>query len=114
MRKIVAYKGYYDEFKASVGPEVIKKFEYVFEMLKTGERLPRKFMNYIYHSNGLYKIRVTALGHNYRLFFVFGKDNTVVLFNGFLKTTAKTPKDQKAKAFKIQEEYEAEMAAKSK
>jgi phage-related protein len=57
-------------------------------------------------SNGLFELRVKFAGDITRIFYFFCIKNTVVLTNGFLKKTQKTPKREIELALKYKADYE--------
>ena len=61
-------------------------------MLKTQERLNKNFVKLI--REGVYELRASHNGNIYRAFFIFDDGNIVMLFNGFLKKTQKTPDNE--------------------
>jgi phage-related protein len=73
--------------------------------LRTIDRVPRKFLDHITGTNGLYEIRVEVGSNIYRIFCCFDKENLIILFNGFQKKTQKTPKQELELAEKLQKEY---------
>ena len=103
MRRIITYGGYFERFMSTLSDVVIKKIDYALTLLKTYDRVPWKFIKYL--KDGLYELRVEWEGNIYRVFFVFDDDNVVVLFNGFMKKTQKTPKEEIKKAKRIKNEY---------
>ena len=103
IREIITYDSYYDDFIATVSPEVKKKIHYIFDLLCTEDRVSKKFVEHI--RDGIYEIRITYDGDIYRIFFIFDKGKIVVLFNGFQKKTQKTPENEIQKAIKIRKEY---------
>lgn len=80
-------------------------------MLKSLEsltKIPLKFFKHIEGVNGLFELRITWEGKNYRIFCFFDKGNKIILCNGFIKKDQKTPKQEILKAIKIKEEYQYE------
>lgn len=63
-------------------------------------------------TKGLYEIRIEFGNNIYRIFSFFDQGNIVVLGNGFMKNTHKTPKSEIEKALKIMEEYNNEKGRK--
>jgi phage-related protein len=106
MKKIKLYGGYFEWFKATLSPEVVKKLDYIISLLETSDRIPSKFIGYI--REGLYELRMEYESNIYRVFFIFDKGNIVILFNGFQKKTQKTPENEIIKALKIKHEYYAD------
>ena len=80
-----------------------EKVQYGLLLLKTQDRLPKKFVKLI--RDGLYELRTEYNSNIYRVFFIFDDGAIVVLFNGFQKKTQKTPSAEIEKALKIKEVY---------
>ena len=57
------------------------------------------------NTDGLYEIRVEVGSNIFRIFCCFDEGSLVILFNGFLKKTQKTPPLQLERAKKIMKEY---------
>lgn len=102
-RKIKTYGGYFEAFMATLEEKEQEKIQYGLLLLKTQDRLPKKFVKLL--RNGLYELRTEYNGNIYRVFFIFDNDQIVVLFNGFQKKTQKTPPSEIEKALKIKEAY---------
>ena len=83
-----------------------EKVQYGLLLLKTQDRLPKKFVKLI--RDGIYELRTEYGGNIYRVFFIFDDGKIVVLFNGFQKKTQKTPTKEIDKALRIKEEYYAD------
>ena len=83
-----------------------EKVQYGLLLLKTQDRLPKKFVKLI--RDGIYELRTEYGGNIYRVFFIFDDGKIVVLFNGFQKKTQKTPTKEIDKALKIKESYYAD------
>lgn len=104
IRQVIAYKRYFLDFYESQIGEVQKKIEWTLNLLRTIERVPKKYFDHMTGTNGLFEVRV-GLGGNILYSHSW---NLVVLGNGFQKKTSKTPKGEIEKALKIKEEYENE------
>lgn len=102
-RKIRTYGGYFEAFMATLKEKEQEKIQYGLLLLKTQDRLPKKFVKLV--KDGLYELRTEYNGNIYRVFFIFDNDQVVVLFNGFQKKTQKTPPSEIEKALKIKEAY---------
>lgn len=105
-RKILTYGGYFESFMATLKEKEQEKIQYGLLLLKTQERLPKKFVKLI--CNGIYELRTEYAGKIFRVFFIFDDGLIVVLFNGFQKKTQKTPNNEIEKAIKIKEAYYAD------
>ena len=105
-RKIRTYGGYFQAFIKTLDDKVLRKIDYILQLLKIRERLSTKFVKVI--KDGLFELRIEYEGNIYRVFFIFDEGQVVVLFNGFQKKTQKTPKNEIDKALKIMEAYYAD------
>jgi phage-related protein len=85
--------------------KVQEKIEFVFKIIKTVQNVPKKFLEHLTGTDGLYEIRIEYEGNIYRIFCCFDKGNLVLLFNGFQKKTQKTPKKEIDLAEKLKDEY---------
>lgn len=104
-RQIIFFKHYFTEFYLAQTNKVQEKIEFVFKILRTVDRVPKKFLDHITGTDGIYEIRVAVASDIYRIFCCFDKGNLVILFNGFQKKTQKTPKQELDKAAKLKREY---------
>jgi phage-related protein len=104
-RQIIFHKGYFTDFYLDQTEKVQEKIEYVFKILRTVQNVPRKFLDHITGTDGLYEIRIEFESNIYRIFCCFDNGNLVVLFNGFQKKSQKTPKRQIDMALKLKEQY---------
>ena len=104
-RKIKTFGGYFEEFKATLTKKEQDKIDYGLLLLKTQDRIPKKFIDHI--QDGLYELRTEYNSNIYRVFFIFDEGQIVVLFNGFQKKTQKTPPEEIKRALKIKDEYYA-------
>ena len=103
MKRIVTYGGFFEAFIATLPDLVVRKIDYGITLLKTRDRVPWKFIRNL--GDGLFELRIEWEGNIYRVFFIFDKDDTVILLNGFQKKTQKTPKEEIKKAKRILKEY---------
>lgn len=102
-RRILTYGGYFEAFMRTLEERVQEKIHYGLLLLKTQDRLPRKFVKLI--RNGLYELRTEYEGNIYRVFFIFDEGNVIVLFNGFQKKSQKTPPSEIDRAIRIKQAY---------
>lgn len=104
-RKIIFYEHYFTDFYLKQSEKVQEKIEYVFKILRTVPNVPKKFLDHMTGTDGLYEIRIEFESNIYRIFYCFDKGNLVVLFNGFQKKSQKTPKKETDLALKLKDEY---------
>ena len=88
-RKIVTYGGYFEAFMETLTDKEQEKIQYGLLLLKTQDRLPKKFVKLI--REGIYELRTEFSSNIFRVFFIFDESRIVVLLNGFQKKTQKTP-----------------------
>lgn len=56
MKKIIAYKGYFNEFVEKLTFDEQQKLRKILGLLKTEDRIPRHFVKYI--RDGVYELRM--------------------------------------------------------
>ena len=113
-RKIIFYGTYFTEFYLAQTPRVQEKIEFVFRLIRTVETVPKKFLDHMTGSDGLFEIRIEVQSNIFRIFCCFDKGNIVILFNGFQKKTQKTPTNELELAKKLQKEYFKQKAIEEK
>lgn len=105
VRQIVFYKEYFHEFYDEQNFKVQNKIDEVLYLISVIERVPKKFLDHMTGTDGLYEIRIELGGNIFRIFCCFDEGRLVVLFNGFQKKSQKTPKSEIDKAEKLKKEY---------
>ena len=104
-RQIIFHGHYFVDFYVEQSEKVQEKIEYVFKIIRTVQNVPKKFLDHMTGTDGLYEIRIEFESNIYRIFCCFDKGNLVVLFNAFQKKTQKTPKKEIDLALKLKDEY---------
>ena len=104
-RQIIFHEHYFIDFYLEQTEKVQEKIEYVFKILRTVQNVPKKFLDHMTGTDGLYEIRIEFESNIYRIFCCFDKGNLVVLFNGFQKKSQKTLKKEIELALKLKNEY---------
>ncbi len=104
-RQIIFHERYFTNFYLEQSEKVQEKIEYVLKIIRTVQNIPRKFLDHITGTEGLYEIRIEFESNIYRIFCCFDKGHLVVLFNSFQKKTQKTPKKEIDLALKLKDEY---------
>jgi len=105
IREIIFYGTHFIDFYIELPKEAQEKIEYVFAIVKQVDMIPVKFLKHVEGTDGLYEIRVEYKGNTYRIFCCFDNKQLVVLFNGFKKTTNKTPLKEIQIALKLKKDY---------
>jgi phage-related protein len=104
-RNILFFGDYFLDFYSQQDLKIKKKIDFVLDLIRNVERVPIKFLKYLEGTDSLYEIRVLTHKSNIRIFSFFDEGNLVILLNGFLKKTNKTPKIELELGVKLKEEY---------
>lgn len=104
-RTIKIYKAYFNEFYVAQTDAVRRKINYCLNVVRSVDRVPKTILRSMENTDGLYEIRVEVGSNIFRIFCCFDEGSLVILFNGFLKKTQKTPPLQLERAKKIMKEY---------
>ena len=104
-REIIFHGECFIDFYKNLDLNVKSKFQYVFELIKQVEKVPKKFLSVMTGHEGLFEIRVEYQSNIYRAFCCFDKGKLIIVFNGFQKKSQKTPKKEIEKAIKLKNEY---------
>ena len=105
-RTVQFYKEYFEKFYSGLTPKVKDKFVWTFELIQEVERVPDKYLRHV--EDGIYEVRVKLGSNIYRAFGFFDGNKLVIVLNGFVKKTQKTPRTEIKRAIKIRNEYESE------
>jgi phage-related protein len=105
VRKIIYYRHNFQEFYDKQTEKVKTKIDEVLYLITVVERIPKKFLQHMEGTDGLYEVRVELGSNIFRIFCCFDEGKLVVLFNGFQKKTQKTPKAEIERAIKLKAEY---------
>ena len=104
-RQIIFHRGYFLDFYLEQPEKVQEKIEYVFKIIRNVQNVPKKFLDHITGTDGLYEIRIEFESNIYRIICCFDKGNLVVLLNAFQKKTQKTPRNEIDLALRLKDEY---------
>ena len=107
-RKIEFFENHFVVFYKDLDDQVIRKIQYVLELIKQVDRVPEKFLKHLTGADGLYEIRVEYHSNIFRIFCCFDERKLVILFNGFQKKSQKTPKNELDKALELKKKYFAQ------
>jgi phage-related protein len=104
-RQLKTYGNYFLDFYKSLDEKIQEKIDWVFEIVKTADHIPKKFFDHLTGSNGLFEIRIEFESNIYRVLCFFDKGNLVILINSFQKKTQKTPPKEIVLAEKLKKQY---------
>jgi len=104
-RKISTYGKYFFDFYNKLDKNLQEKIDWVFELVKTVDIIPKKYFQHIENTDGIFEIRIEYGSNIYRIFCFFDEGNLVILINAFQKKSQKTPKPEIALAVKLKKQY---------
>lgn len=104
-RNILFFRKYFSDFYQSLNAKDQEKIEYVLNIVKNLQWIPKKFLKHIEGTDGLFEIRIASFNSEFRIFCFFDSGMLVVLLTGFKKKTQKTPKKEIEQALKLMKEY---------
>ncbi len=104
-RNFSTYGKYFLEFYSSLNKGLQEKIDWIFELVKTVDFIPKKYFKHIESTDGLFEIRVEYESNIYRIFCFFDEGNLVILINAFQKKSQKTPKLEIELAKKLKKQY---------
>lgn len=104
-RQLKTYGNYFLDFYNSLNEDVQEKIDWVFEIVKVADKIPKKFFDHLTGTDGIFEIRVEYQGNIYRILCFFDKGNLVILINSFQKKTQKTPTREIELAEKLKKQY---------
>ncbi|NQY08634.1 MAG: type II toxin-antitoxin system RelE/ParE family toxin [Flavobacteriales bacterium] len=105
IRTVIAFQNHFEAFLKKQPIKVQDKIFKTIEAIETLGRVPKTYLKALSGTNGLYEARI-KLGTNIgRVFCFFDKGKLVILLNGFVNKTQKTPPKEMNKAIKLMAEY---------
>lgn len=104
-RDVLIFKSSFIEFYRSQEPKVQQKIEFVLDLIRYEHAVPAKFFKRLLNTQGLYEVRVITPQKSIRILGFLDEGNLVVLTNGFIKKTQKTPRREIEKAKRLRDEY---------
>lgn len=105
VREVVGFENHFEIFLKEQPRKIQNKIFKVIEAIETLERIPSTYLKSISGTNGLYEARIQLASNIWRVFCFFDKDKLVILLNGFVKKSQKTPKKEIAKALRLMNKY---------
>ena len=105
VREVIQYKSYFENFLLDQPEKVQDKIFKILEIIETYQRIPSTYLKSIVGTKGLYEARIKLGSNIWRVFCFFDDGNLVVLLNGFIKKTQKTPKNEINRAVGLMKSY---------
>lgn len=85
VREIIFYKTYFENFFNQQTEKVKNKIDEVLFTITIIDRVPKKFLQHLEGTDGLYEVRIELGSNVFRIFCCFDEGRLIVLFNGFQK-----------------------------
>ncbi|PJE47077.1 MAG: addiction module toxin RelE [Sediminibacterium sp.] len=104
-RKLSTYGKYFFDFYNKLDEDLQEKIDWVFELIKSVDHIPKKYFQHVENSDGLFEIRIEFESNIYRIFCFFDEGNLVILINAFQKKSQKTPKSELDFAKNLKKQY---------
>jgi phage-related protein len=104
-RKILFFGNYFLDFYSKQDLKAKEKIDFVLDLIRNVERVPIKFLKYLEGTDGLFEVRIQTHKSSLRIFSFFDEGNLIILINGFIKKTNKTPKKELELAERLKDEY---------
>lgn len=105
IREVVAYENHFSDFLKAQPEQVQNIIFKMIEAIETLERVPSNYLKAIIGSPGLYEARIRLGSNIWRVFCFFDEGKLVILLNGFVKKTQKTPKKELLRAVQLKQKY---------
>ncbi|MFV0344990.1 MAG: type II toxin-antitoxin system RelE/ParE family toxin [Bacteroidales bacterium] len=105
LRNIIIYKNHFLDFYRKQDLKTQTKIEYVLDLIRFEQHVPKKLYKLLKNTDGIWEIRVITSLNSICILCFQEKGNIVVLVNSFIKKTQKTPKSEIRMAEKLKKEY---------
>ena len=105
VREVIEFETHFSEFLKKQPVKVQNKIFKIIEAIETFERIPRNYLKILIGTNGLYEARIQLGSDIWRVFCFFDDGKLVILLNGLIKKTQKTPKNEIKKALQLMQKY---------
>jgi phage-related protein len=78
--------------------KIAKKITWVLKLIEDLEYVPATYLTKLRGTGGIWECRINFASHSYRILCFFRGESSVILTNGFMKKTKKTPRGEIDKA----------------
>ena len=112
IREVVAYGHYFEDFLKALPVKVQNKIYKIIEAVEVLERVPKNYLKSISGVRGLYEVRIQLGSDIWRVFCFFENERLVILLNGFVKNSQKTPKEEIKLATDLMKRYHEDKSRK--
>lgn len=83
-----------EEFLDSLSDKKVEKILWALRLVKTLDPVPKQYFKLLTNTDGIWEVRVQLGSDIFRLLGFFAESQLVILTNGFVKKTQKTPQQE--------------------
>lgn len=94
-----------NDFLDSLSGKQAQKITWVLEIIEESRIVPKQYFKKLINTDNIWEVRVISSSNIFRLLGFFDGNNLVILTNGFVKKTQKTPKKGIKLAEKRKKDY---------
>lgn len=94
-----------NNFLDSLSGKQVQKITWVLEIIEELQIVPKQYFKKLVNTDDIWEVRVISSSNIFRLLGFFDGGNLVILTNGFIKKTRKTPKKEIILAEKRKKDY---------
>ena len=110
MRKIIFYKTLngkepVKDFLDNLTDKHVEKIAWVLRLIRDLNFVPKEYLKKLANTNDIWEVRVRSGNNIFRILCFFHKGNLIVLTNGFIKKTQRTPLKEIKTAEKRKKDY---------
>jgi len=82
------------DFLDSLSGKQAQKITWVLEIIEDSHIVPKQYFKKLVNTDDIWEVRVSSASNTFRLLGFFDGNDLIVLTNGFVKKTQKTPKKE--------------------
>lgn len=94
-----------EDFLNSLSSKDAQKVTWVLSLIEEHDNVPKSYLKKMINTNDIWEVRAQSRGNAYRLMCFKHKNRIIILTNGFIKKTQKTPKNEIKLAEKRKEDW---------
>ena len=105
IRSIKVYGNDFWSFYNKQTKKVQARILWTIRLIRDIPVIPEKYFKHLTGTDGIFEMRVSSGSDIFRVFCFFDEGKLVILINGFLKKTQKTPVEEIERAKKLKKQY---------
>lgn len=92
-------------FLDSLRGKQAQKVTWVLKLIQNRDQIPSRYWKKLKGTDDIWEARIDFAGDTFRILGFYGRDKDIILTNGFVKKTQKTPKREIQQAKKRKKQY---------